>query len=149
MLHLRSVPLLRPSTLRSTQVLQRSPFSTRKVPSANSPTIHARHTAISTMRPHREYPTYVAPTLTDKLRSSTCVYQSSGFVDELIDFGSGVYLRDTVSVQGVVTENVSFGYLTSYGNPSGLLLPAATIAGMSSSSSGAVAAARSTIQGSN
>jgi hypothetical protein len=49
----------------------------------------------------------------------------------LIDFGSGVYLRDTISLQGMTTQNVSFGYLTSYGNPDGLLVPAATIAGES------------------
>jgi hypothetical protein len=75
------------------------------------------------------------------VKLSTCHYQSPGFVDELVDFGSGVYLTDTISIQGVTINNVSFGYLTSYGNPDGLLIPAATIAGKSSSSSGAVAAA--------
>jgi hypothetical protein len=65
------------------------------------------------------------------LRCSTSVYEGSGFVDELIDFGSGVYLKDTVSLQGVATKHMYFGYLTSYGDPSGLLVPAATIAGMS------------------
>jgi hypothetical protein len=49
----------------------------------------------------------------------------------LEDFGSGVYLKDTISLQGVTTENVSFGYVTSYGNQDALLVPAATIAGRS------------------
>jgi hypothetical protein len=61
----------------------------------------------------------------------TCRYQGPGFTDELEDFGSGVYLQDTVSLQGVTTEHMSFGYITSYDNPSGLLVPAATIAGRS------------------
>lgn len=60
---------------------------------------------------------------------STCEYQGSNFADELEDFGSGVYLRDTITLQSVTTEHVDFGYLTSYGNPSGIVDPAATIAG--------------------
>jgi candidapepsin len=67
--------------------------------------------------------------VTDAARCSTCVYQGLGFTDELIDFGSGVYLEDTITLRGVTTDNVNFGYLTSYGNPSGMLIPAATIAG--------------------
>lgn len=62
-------------------------------------------------------------------QNSTSEYQSPGFADELEDFGSGVYLRDTITLEGVNTEHVQFGYLTSYGNPSGVLDPAATIAG--------------------
>ncbi|KEQ68926.1 acid protease [Aureobasidium namibiae CBS 147.97] len=65
----------------------------------------------------------------DNETSSTCRYQGTGFADELEDFGSGVYLRDTVTLQGITTEHVDFGYLTSYGNPSGIIDPAATIAG--------------------
>jgi hypothetical protein len=61
----------------------------------------------------------------------TSRYQGPGFTDELEDFGSGVYLEDTVSLQGVTTAHMSVGYITSYGNSSGLLVPAATIAGRS------------------
>jgi len=66
---------------------------------------------------------------TDVAQFSTCEYQGPGFTDELEDFGSGVYLRDTITLQGVTTKHVDFGYVTSYGNPGGIVDPAATIAG--------------------
>jgi hypothetical protein len=61
-------------------------------------------------------------------------YRTSKFVapyfnDALAAIGQGDFLSDTVSIGGVSTKDLVFGYIDSYGFPSHLLPPIASIAG--------------------
>lgn len=59
----------------------------------------------------------------------TSTYTGPGFSDQLISYGYGDYLEDTVSVGGVSTPHVDFGYITTVGYPSRKQRPAASIVG--------------------
>ncbi|PVI05817.1 acid protease [Periconia macrospinosa] len=67
----------------------------------------------------------------DNTTSSTSSYRGTGFSDQLSTHGSGDYLEDTVTIGGVTTENLYFGYLLRYGFPERAPVPAATILGLS------------------
>ncbi|KAK5107882.1 hypothetical protein LTR62_000592 [Meristemomyces frigidus] len=66
----------------------------------------------------------------DNKSSSTSIYAGTDFFDELIDFGSGVFLNDTVEIGGVSTPHLYFGYITEYGFTDQVQVPTATIAGL-------------------
>jgi hypothetical protein len=59
----------------------------------------------------------------------TSKYVAPYFNDFLAGIGQGDFLSDTVSVGGVSTKDLVFGYIDSYGFPSHLLPPTASIAG--------------------
>lgn len=61
----------------------------------------------------------------------TSIYEGSGFNNELISFGSGDYLNDTVGIGGVATPHVLFGYIDTIGFPDQIPYPASSIAGES------------------
>ena len=61
----------------------------------------------------------------------TSIYEGSGFTNELISFGSGDYLNDTVGIGGVTTPNIFFGYLDNIGFPEQIPYTASSIAGKS------------------
>jgi len=60
---------------------------------------------------------------------STSTYEGSGFDNELISFGSGDYLTDTVGIGGVATPHILFGYIDNIGFPDQIPYPASSIAG--------------------
>lgn len=57
------------------------------------------------------------------------IYEGSGFTNELISFGSGDYLNDTVGIGGVTTPHNFFGYLENIGFSEQIPYPASSIAG--------------------
>jgi hypothetical protein len=59
----------------------------------------------------------------------TSIYEGSGFDNELISFGSGDYLNDTVGIGGVATPHILFGYIDNIGFPDQIPYPASSIAG--------------------
>jgi hypothetical protein len=61
----------------------------------------------------------------------TTIYEGSGFNNELISFGSGDYLNDTVGIGGVATPHVLFGFIDTIGFPDQIPYPASSIAGKS------------------
>ncbi|KAJ4359374.1 hypothetical protein N0V95_002204 [Ascochyta clinopodiicola] len=67
----------------------------------------------------------------DNLTSSTSEYRGTGFADMLVDYGSGPFLQDQVSIGGKVIKDAYFGYIDTYPFPEHVQLPAVTIAGMS------------------
>ncbi|CAI6334413.1 unnamed protein product [Periconia digitata] len=67
----------------------------------------------------------------DNTTSSTSIYRGTGFADQLSTHGSGDYQEDTVTIGGITTENMYFGYLLRYGFPDRAPVPAATILGLS------------------
>jgi hypothetical protein len=59
----------------------------------------------------------------------TSIFEGPGFNNELISFGSGDYLNDTVGIGGVATPHVLFGYIDTIGFPDQIPYPASSIAG--------------------
>jgi hypothetical protein len=59
----------------------------------------------------------------------TSIYEGSGFDNELISFGSGDYLNDTVGISGVATPHILFGYIDIIGFPDQIPYPASSVAG--------------------
>ncbi|KJX95565.1 secreted aspartic protease precursor like protein [Zymoseptoria brevis] len=66
----------------------------------------------------------------DNVSSSTSTYAGPFFGDQLISYGSGDFLEDTVSIEGVPTRNMTFGYIRSVAYPS-RKVTAASVAGLS------------------
>ena len=61
----------------------------------------------------------------------TSKYEGSGCNNELISFGSGDYLTDTVGIGGVATPHDLVGYIDIIGFPGQIPYPASSIAGES------------------
>jgi hypothetical protein len=67
----------------------------------------------------------------DDKPARTSKYAGPGFRDQLVDFGNGDYLTDVVSIGGVATSDMYFGYITDYPFADQVVVPTASILGKS------------------
>ncbi|KAF2206908.1 hypothetical protein CERZMDRAFT_52295 [Cercospora zeae-maydis SCOH1-5] len=67
----------------------------------------------------------------DNTTSSTCFYQRPGFTNFLANVGQGDYLNDTIAFADVTVEHLSFGYISSFGQPSYVTAPLRNVVGFS------------------